>query len=146
MSWDHIIRLDLWSKESWKYCWKQWSCFLVWKPLSIFYSAQWKCDLVGLDLCYEKIFFIFHIEIFELQKRVFHRLDLNPSAMLTKPYKFWNVCLTMMEFLMTPKLFISFWNILENLQVRIKLLWQREKTKSILLQVKSFEYFVINLF
>ena len=41
---------------------------------------------MGLDLCYEKLIFIFHIEkitlffIFEVQKIVFHSLDLNPSA------------------------------------------------------------------
>ena len=39
--------------------------------------------LVGLDLCYEKLILIFHIEkiaLFEFQKRVFHSLDLNPSG------------------------------------------------------------------
>jgi serine/threonine protein kinase len=46
------------------------------------------CDMqtvmVGLDLCYEKLILIFHIEkialffIFEMQKKVFHSLDLNP--------------------------------------------------------------------
>ena len=39
---------------------------------------------VGLDLCYEKLILIFHIEkmalffTFEIQKMVFHSLDLNP--------------------------------------------------------------------
>ena len=43
-------------------------------------------EQVGLDLCYEKLFFIFHIEeialflIFEIQKMVFHSLDLNLSV------------------------------------------------------------------
>jgi uncharacterized secreted protein with C-terminal beta-propeller domain len=43
---------------------------------------------VGLDLCYEKLLFIFHIEkiaiffLFEIQKMVFHSLDLNPSAVI----------------------------------------------------------------
>ena len=43
-------------------------------------------ELVGLDLCYEKLIFVFHIEIialffmFEVQKIVFHSLDLNPSG------------------------------------------------------------------
>ena len=51
---------------------------------------RWMWDLesflVGLDLCYEKLFFIVHIEkiaiffMFELHKRVFHSLDLNPSG------------------------------------------------------------------
>ena len=51
---------------------------------------RWMWDLesflVGLDLCYEKLFFIFHIEkkaiffMFKLHKRVFHSLDLNPSG------------------------------------------------------------------
>ena len=46
---------------------------------------------MGLDLCYEKLFFIFHIEkialffIFELRKRVFHSLDLNPSVVVVEP-------------------------------------------------------------
>ena len=41
--------------------------------------------LVGLDLCYDKLILIYHIEkmalffIFEIQKMVFHSLDLNPS-------------------------------------------------------------------
>jgi hypothetical protein len=43
---------------------------------------------VGLDLCYEKLLFIFHIEkialflIYEIQKIVFHSLDLNPSVLM----------------------------------------------------------------
>ena len=42
--------------------------------------------LVGLDLGYEKLFSIFHIEkialffVFERRKMVFHSLDLNPSG------------------------------------------------------------------
>ena len=41
---------------------------------------------VGLDLCYEKLILIFDIEkialsfIFEVQKMVFHSLDLNLSG------------------------------------------------------------------
>ena len=41
---------------------------------------------VGLDLCYEKLILIFDIEkialffIFEVQKMIFHSLDLNPSG------------------------------------------------------------------
>ena len=43
---------------------------------------------VGLDLCYEKLTFIFYIEkialffIFEVQNMVFHSLDLNLSRYL----------------------------------------------------------------
>ena len=50
--------------------------------------------LVGLDLCYEKLILIFHIEkiaLFEFQKRVFHSLDLNPSgSFLERDEKCWN--------------------------------------------------------
>ena len=45
---------------------------------------------MGLDLCYEKSILIFHIEkialffVFEVQKMVFHSLDLNPSGPIGK--------------------------------------------------------------
>ena len=46
-------------------------------------------DQVGLDLCYEELILIFHIAkialffTFEVQKMVFHSLDLNPSELET---------------------------------------------------------------
>ena len=42
---------------------------------------------MGLDLCYEELILIFHIAkialffTFEVQKMVFHSLDLNPSVL-----------------------------------------------------------------
>ena len=46
----------------------------------------------SLDLCYGKLLFIFQIEkivlffLFEIQKMVFHSLDLNPSALLWEQF------------------------------------------------------------